>query len=164
MRKPSLATQILAVNALLIVATGMAAVAAARLSLQDVVGRRQSLVLVAGILGAVLVNSVVLRRRFAPLEKLINVMERIDLTRPGARAEVPDADSDDVVRLVQAFNRMLGRLEDERSRTAAAVLHGQASVRGSLATCTMSATRRSPACCCGCRPRFTTRPRRSAPS
>jgi two-component system sensor histidine kinase UhpB len=133
MRKPPLATQILAVNALLIVATGMAAIVAARLSLDDVVGRRQAFVLVAGILGAVLVNGIVLRRRFAPLEKLIDVMERIDLARPGVRADIPDADSEDVVRLVQAFNRMLGRIEDERSRTAAAVLQGQESERARVA-------------------------------
>jgi two-component system, NarL family, sensor histidine kinase UhpB len=133
MRKPPLATQILAVNALLILATGMAAIAAARLSLYDVVGRRQALVLVAGILCAVLVNGVVLRRRFAPLEQLIDVMERIDLARPGVRAEIPGADSADVLRLVQAFNRMLKRLEDERTRTAAAVLQGQESERARVA-------------------------------
>jgi two-component system sensor histidine kinase UhpB len=133
MRKPTLATQILAINALLIVATAAAAIAAARLSLDDVVGRRQALVLVAGILGMVLVNSVVLRRRFAPLEKLIDVMERIDLASPGQRADVPEADSEDVIRLVQAFNRMLGRLEDERTRTAAAVLQGQESERARVA-------------------------------
>jgi two-component system sensor histidine kinase UhpB len=133
MRKPPLATQILAINALLIVATGMAAIVAARLSLDDVVGRRQAFVLVAGILSAVLVNGVVLRRRFAPLERVIEVMERIDLARPGVRADVPGADSDDVVRLVQAFNRMLGRIEDERSRTAAAVLQGQESERARVA-------------------------------
>src|SRR3954465_3392191 len=133
MRKPTLATQILAINALLIVATAAAAIAAARLSLDDVMGRRQALVLVAGILGAVLVNSVVLRRRFAPLDKLIDVMERIDLTQPGQRADLPEADSEDVIRLVQAFNRMLGRLEDERTRTAAAVLQGQESERARVA-------------------------------
>src|SRR3954451_17313908 len=133
MRKPSLATQILAVNALLIAATGLAAVAATRLSVQDVLTRRQALVVVAGILGAVLVNGVVLRRRFGPLERLIDVMERIDLARPGVRAEVPEADSADVVRLVQAFNRMLARLEDERARTAAAVLQGQEGERARLA-------------------------------
>jgi two-component system sensor histidine kinase UhpB len=133
MRKPTLATQILAINALLIVSTAGAAIVAARLSLDDVVGRRQALVLVAGILGMVLVNSVVLRRRFAPLEKLIDVMERIDLAGPGQRADVPEADSEDVIRLVQAFNRMLGRLEDERTRTAAAVLQGQESERARVA-------------------------------
>ncbi|WP_051222226.1 sensor histidine kinase [Conexibacter woesei] len=133
MRKPTLATQILAINALLITATAAAAIVAARVSVDDVVGRRQALVLVAGILGMVLVNSVVLRRRFAPLDKLIDVMERIDLAAPGQRADVPEADSEDVVRLVEAFNRMLDRLEDERSRTAAAVLQGQESERARVA-------------------------------
>jgi two-component system sensor histidine kinase UhpB len=133
MRKPPLAAQILAVNALLIAGTGLAASVATRLSVEDAVGRRQALVLVAAILAAVLVNGVVLRRRFAPLDRLIDVMERIDLARPGVRAEVPDADSADVVRLVEAFNRMLRRLEDERSRTAAAVLQGQEAERARLA-------------------------------
>jgi two-component system sensor histidine kinase UhpB len=133
MRKPTLATQILAVNALLIAATGLAALVAGRLSLQDVAGQRQALVLVAGILGAVLVNGLVLRRRFAPLERLIDVMERIDLAEPGVRADIPGADSADVVRLLQAFNRMLGRLEAERARSAAAVLQGQEEERARLA-------------------------------
>jgi two-component system sensor histidine kinase UhpB len=133
MRKPNLATQILAVNALLITATTLAGIAASRLTLQSVVGQRQALVLVAGILSAVLVNGLVLRRRFAPLERLIDVMERIDLTEPGVRAEVLEADSSDVIRLHQAFNRMLVRLEDERVRTASAVLQGQESERARLA-------------------------------
>ena len=133
MRKPSLVTQILAVNALLITATGFAAVVAARLQVEDAADRRQMLVLAAGIFATVLVNGVVLRRRFAPLERLIDVMERIDLTIPGVRAEVPEADSADVVRLHQAFNRMLARLEDERSRTAASVLRAQEDERARLA-------------------------------
>jgi len=134
MRKPPLLAQILAVNALLIAATTLAGIAAARLSLEGVVGQRQAIVLVLGILCAVLVNGLVLRRRFRPLERLIDVMERIDLTRPGVRAEMPpDADSSDVVRLYRAFNRMLKRLEDERARTAAAVLQGQEAERARLA-------------------------------
>lgn len=134
MRKPPLAAQILAVNALLIATTTLAGIAAARASIDEVVGQRQSAVLIAGILSAVLVNGLVLRRRFAPLERLIDVMERIDLTRPGVRAAVPpDADSADVVRLYHAFNRMLVRLEDERARTTVAVLQGQEAERARLA-------------------------------
>jgi two-component system, NarL family, sensor histidine kinase UhpB len=133
MRKPSLATQILAVNALLITATGFAAVVAARLQVEDADDRRQMLVLAAGILATVLVNGLVLRRRFAPLERLIDVMERIDLAEPGTRAEVPEADSADVIRLHQAFNRMLARLEDERGRAAASVLRAQEDERARIA-------------------------------
>lgn len=133
MRKPSLATQILAVNALLITATGFAAVVVARLQVENATDRRQMLVLAAGILATVLVNGLVLRRRFAPLERLIDVMERIDLAEPGVRAEVPQADSADVVRLHHAFNRMLARLEDERARTAASVLRAQEDERARLA-------------------------------
>jgi two-component system sensor histidine kinase UhpB len=133
MRKPSLATQILTVNALLIAAATLAGIVASHVSLQSLVGQRQAGVLVVGILCAVLVNGLVLRRRFAPLERLIDVMERIDLAEPGVRAEVPEADSSDVVRLHQAFNRMLGRLEAERVKTASAVLQGQEGERARLA-------------------------------
>ena len=104
MRKPSLATQILAVNAAADRRHGgRGDRRRARCRSRTSCGRRQALVLVAGILAVVLVNGIVLRRRFAPLEKLIDVMERIDLARPGVRAEVPEADSDDVIRLVQAL-------------------------------------------------------------
>jgi two-component system sensor histidine kinase UhpB len=133
MRKPSLLTQILAVNALLITATVLSAIVASRLELGDVSDRRQALVLAAGILATVLVNGLVLRRRLAPLERLIEIMETVDLAEPGRRANVPEADSADVVRLHQAFNRMLGRLEDERARTASAVLRGQEEERTRLA-------------------------------
>jgi two-component system sensor histidine kinase UhpB len=133
MRKPALLTQILAVNALLISATVLTAIVAARLELGDVSERRQALVLVAGILATVLVNGLVLRRRLAPLERLIEVMETIDLSEPGRRANVPEADSADVVRLHQAFNRMLVRLEAERAQTASAVLRAQEEERARLA-------------------------------
>ena len=67
------------------------------------------------------------------LDKLINLMEDVDLSRPGLRADVTDADTSDVVRLCKAFNRMLARVEDERSRTGSAVLEGQEQERARLA-------------------------------
>ncbi|WP_205697519.1 sensor histidine kinase [Conexibacter sp. SYSU D00693] len=135
MRRTSLATQVLAVNAALITATVLAAAVVAQLDVTGAESRRQALVLVAAILSTVLVNGLVVRRRFAPLEHLIDVMERVDLgaARDGeVRAEV-DADSAEVARLTDAFNRMLGRLEDERARTAGAVLQGQEAERARLA-------------------------------
>src|SRR5690348_13140413 len=100
-----LSRQILAVNAVLITATVLAASVAARLRVEDAGSRRQSLILVAAILATVLVNGIVLRRRFAPLESLIDTMERVELSEPGVRAADAAADSEEVVRLHQAFNR-----------------------------------------------------------
>ena len=133
-RSRSLAAQILTVNALLIAATVLAAAVVARADLSAIESQRQALVLCAAILATVLVNGVVLRRRFAPLEQLIDVMERVDLGARGeVRATARGADSAEVERLNEAFNRMLARLEDERSRTAGAVLRGQEAERARLA-------------------------------
>src|SRR5438067_13518037 len=62
-----LSRQILAVNALLITTSVLAAMVVGRLRLDDVGSQRQGFVLVAAILATVLVNGLVLRRRFAPL-------------------------------------------------------------------------------------------------
>lgn len=132
-RSRSLAAQILTVNALLIAATVLAAAVVAR-DLGEDGSERQALVLCAAILATLLVNGLVVRRRFAPLEDLIDVMERVDLGSTGeVRATARAADSAEVVRLTEAFNRMLARLEDERSHTAGAVLRGQEAERARLA-------------------------------
>jgi two-component system, NarL family, sensor histidine kinase UhpB len=128
-----LSRQILAVNALLITATVLAASVVARARVEDVGSPRQSLVLVAAILATVLVNGLVLRRRFAPLESIIGTMERVELSEPGVRSAVPSADSEEVVRLHQAFNRMLDRLELERRQSSEAVLRAQEAERARLA-------------------------------
>lgn len=133
-KQPSLYAQVLAVNAALIAATVLAALAAASLDASIFEQRNQMLVLVAGILATVLVNGLVLRRRFGPLEEIIETMERVDLAQPGAvRAGLHRTDSADVTRLASAFNRMLDRLEAERSRTASAVLRAQETERARLA-------------------------------
>lgn len=132
MRKPSLITQILAVNALLLCAAVPAAIAASQLD-TTYGAPDQMLLIIAAILATVLVNGIVIRRRLWPLERLIGVMEKIDLQRPGARVEIPEAETSEVVRLHDAFNRMLTRLEDERAATGAAVLNAQEDERARIA-------------------------------
>jgi two-component system sensor histidine kinase UhpB len=128
-----LSSQILAVNAVLITATVFAASVVGRLHVDDAGSQRQSLVLVAAILATVLVNGVVLRRRFAPLESIIDTMERVELSEPGVRSATVSADSQEVVRLHHAFNRMLDRLEDERRQSSESVLRAQEAERARLA-------------------------------
>jgi two-component system, NarL family, sensor histidine kinase UhpB len=128
-----LSRQILAVNAVLITATVLAASVVGRLHVEDAGSRRQSLVLIAAILATVLVNGIVLRRRFAPLESIIDTMERVELSEPGVRSAGPSADSEEVVRLHHAFNRMLDRLELERRQSSEAVLRAQEAERARLA-------------------------------
>jgi two-component system sensor histidine kinase UhpB len=116
-----LSRQILAVNAVLITATVLAASVVARQGFEEAGNTRQSFVLAAAILATVLVNGMVLRRRFAPLESIIDTMERVELSEPGVRSAGISADSEEVVRLHHAFNRMLDRLELERRQSSEAV-------------------------------------------
>ncbi|MDX6719789.1 MAG: two-component system, NarL family, sensor histidine kinase UhpB [Solirubrobacteraceae bacterium] len=134
MRRTSLLTQVLTVNTVVIVATVIAAITVgARLNGHDPAGPRSLLVLAAAILVTILANNFVLRRRFAPLESLTRIMERVDLAVPGTRAQPFDDESADVARLRDTFNVMLARLETERVAAASAVLRAQESERARLA-------------------------------
>ncbi len=132
MRKPSLLTQVLLINSLLV---AVVAVGATTLAINPHGGAVEGggLVLALGVLLTVLANSFLLRRRFAPLERLIATMEQVDLAAPGVRAAGRRLDSSDVVRLNAAFNRMLERLEAERRAAASGVLRAQEQERHRLA-------------------------------
>ena len=132
MRRPALVTQLLAINSILIALTVLATTAAQRLDISAAAERRQYLVIIAGILATVLVNGLVLRRRLAPLQAIIETMEHVDLSVGGLRAD-GDADTEEVARLHAAFNRMMDRLEHERFEAADAVLAAQEDERARLA-------------------------------
>jgi two-component system sensor histidine kinase UhpB len=92
-----------------------------------------ALTLVAAVLA---VNLIVQRRRFAPLEKLIEEMEKVDLSRPGPL--LPDSidgigETEEVERIELAFLRMMQRLEAERRRAGSAALQAQEEERARVA-------------------------------
>jgi two-component system sensor histidine kinase UhpB len=132
MKRPALLTQVLTVNALLITATVFAASLVA-LHSAPVIERKHLLVLVAALMAMVLLNGWLLRRRFAPLEELIEAMERVDFAGRDTRERIPTANVEEVARLHRAFDTMLARLETERARTANAVLQAQEGERARLA-------------------------------
>ena len=77
-----------------------------------------------------------LRRRFNPLENLIDEMEKVDLSQPGANLPPGidgKADSEEVERLELAFLRMMRRLEAERRRSSSAALRAQEEERARVA-------------------------------
>jgi two-component system sensor histidine kinase UhpB len=87
------------------------------------------------IVGAT-VNAILLRRRFAPLEDLIDEMEKVDLARPGPL--LPSSidgvgETEEVERLELAFLRMMRRLEAERRRAGTAALQAQEEERARVA-------------------------------
>jgi two-component system sensor histidine kinase UhpB len=132
MKRRPIFTEVLILNAVL---AGIAAAGAALLAGWDRPGRL--LLLGAGTAAlAFLVNSAVLRRRFVPLENLIDEMEKVDLSQPGANLPPGidgKADSEEVERLELAFLRMMKRLEAERRRSSSAALRAQEEERARVA-------------------------------
>jgi two-component system, NarL family, sensor histidine kinase UhpB len=132
-KRPALLTQVLAVNALLIAATVLAATVTVHLDPGTVADHRRLGLLVVAVLATVLGNGLVLRRRFAPLEQLIAAMESVDFSARRTAVPVPKGEVQEVARLRQAYERMLERVEMERARTASAVLQAQESERARVA-------------------------------
>jgi two-component system sensor histidine kinase UhpB len=76
------------------------------------------------------------RRRLAPLEQLVEEMEKVDLSRPGPL--LPDSidgigETEEVERIELAFLRMIRRLEAERRRAGSAALRAQEEERARVA-------------------------------
>ena len=69
--------------------------------------------LVGGLTVMVVVNSLLMRRAFAPLTRLARLMQSVDPLRPGQRLQL-SAPASEVTILAGAFNDMLDRLESER--------------------------------------------------
>src|SRR5689334_3417960 len=85
----------------------------------------------AGLAVTLAVNAFLLRHAFAPLGRLVQRMETVDLLRPGQRLQV-DRD-DEIGSLLETFNRMLERLEGERQESGRRVLAAQEAERTSIA-------------------------------
>jgi two-component system sensor histidine kinase UhpB len=91
----------------------------------------QALIVVAGFVLTVAANALLLRRALAPLARLAERMEMVDLLRPGQRLQVRRGD--EIGRVVGAFNRMLDRLEGERRQSGRRVLAAQEAERVGIA-------------------------------
>ncbi len=134
MRRRALFSQVVAVNVALICAAALATGLLVGLDL-DETEKVLVVIGVAAVLG-LLANLVLLRARFTPLERLIEDMEKVDLSRP--RANVPSSidgkgGTAEVERIELAYLRMLRRLEAERRRTSSAALRAQEEERTRVA-------------------------------
>jgi two-component system sensor histidine kinase UhpB len=136
MRRKNLLTQVLVTNLVLMVTAVLAATVAANGSLDPQVNETSGLVLGVAVALAILMNVSMIQRRFRPLERLVDEMERADLTRPGANLRAApngSAGPEEVERLHGAFRHMLERLEAERRRTSSAALAAQEEERARVA-------------------------------
>lgn len=130
-RHDSLIGQITAANVVLVTLTLVAAVLVGGLD-HSADDRLQLLVLALVIVLTFCVNLWMLQRRFAPLEHLIDQIERID---PSERStfELAGDPVEEIDRLAQSFRLLLQRVDDERRRSGKLVLRGQEEERRRVA-------------------------------
>src|SRR2546423_9110833 len=111
----SLAGQVVAANVLMVVATLFAASAMTHLNLRIQDQRLQFALLALSILLVLLVNMLMLRRRFSPLDRLIERVEAVDPAE-AVDFEAPEDAVEEVDRLAAPLTRLVPRLEAERQR------------------------------------------------
>ena len=96
------------------------------------VTRSEWIVLAAGTAAVIVVNLLLLRRVFGPLERLERVMSRIDPYEPGRRIREGRGDRE-IASVSRAFNAMLDRLERERTDGRRRTMRAQEAERGRVA-------------------------------
>src|SRR3954469_441633 len=131
--RSTLLTQVLAVNAVLVAVTALISALFTSAHISDAAGTPQILTLAVGVLAVILLNSLLLRHRLEPLERLAATMDAVDLANPGMRAEPHRGGAREVQRLTSGFNTMLDRLEEERRAAGRAVLRAQEAERQRIA-------------------------------
>ena len=82
----------------------------------------EAVVLSAGLAVILAANLLLLRPAFASLDRLVQRMHTVDLLRPGQR--LSEGGGVEVAELVQGFNEMLVRLEEERRESGRRALGG----------------------------------------
>ena len=87
----------------------------------------EALILSAGLVVVLAANLLLLRPAFASLDRLVQRMHTVDLLRPGQR--LPEEGGVEVAELVQGFNDMLARLEEERRESGRRALAAQEAER-----------------------------------
>ena len=133
MRRSTLLTQVLAVNGVLVGITALVAAVVARDRLPALADADGLLVLALTVSSAILLNSLLLRARLEPMDRLVQTMSKVDLARPGTRATTPRRAAKEVQELAETFNRMLDRLEAERREAGRAELRAQEQERSRIA-------------------------------
>ncbi len=114
----------------LAIAAGVLALSPASVSSRPSSG--QALGLFVALLVIVFVNLILIRRAVRPVERLTELMARIDPLEPGQRAPTGGG-SAETAQLAEVFNAMLERLETERRDSAARMLSAQERERVRLA-------------------------------
>jgi two-component system sensor histidine kinase UhpB len=132
-RRGTLIGQTILVNVFLVTAVLFGATSAANLNLRIQGERWQFALLAMAIMLALLANIMMLRRRFSPLEQLIDRLERIDPAHGVSFDQPALGEMEEVDRLSATFKRLLERIESERRRSGRLVLRAQEEERKRVA-------------------------------
>jgi two-component system sensor histidine kinase UhpB len=132
-RRGTLIGQTILVNIFLVTAVLFGATSAANLNLRISSQRLEFALLAMAIMLALLANIMMLRRRFSPLEELIDRLERIDPAHGVSFDQPASGSMEEVDRLSTTFKRLLERIESERRRSGRLVLRAQEEERKRVA-------------------------------
>jgi len=127
----SLFWQVFLINAVLLVAAA-ATLALTPVTINSPVSEPQAIGICVGLVAMLVVDYLLLRRSFRPLESVSASMREADLLRPGRR--VPEMGSSEVATVVRSYNRMLDRLEAERRESGRRAIEAQEGERARIAT------------------------------
>ena len=105
------AWRIFAVNTVILIAAALA-LAFSPATVSFPIALTEGIVLTVGLVAILMVNLLLVRHAFAPLERLTRLMRSVDLLSPGQRVAVTGPE--EVRELGAVFNQMLDRLEAER--------------------------------------------------
>ncbi len=131
-RENSLAGQVVAANVVLVTLTLFGASLAAGLDITIEDQRWQFLVLALAVVLTLCVNLWMLKRRFGPLDQLIDSVESVDPSQPSSFA-LRGEPVTEIDRLARSFKRLLQRIEAERTRAGQLVFRAQEEERRRLA-------------------------------
>ena len=122
--------RVFAANATILIA-GTIVLALAPGPLHKHPGAADLVTLIIGLLLMLVVNGLLLRRLFLPLEQLVERMDSADVLRSGQH--LPVVSSAEIRTLERTFNNMLDRLAEERREAGAYALQAQEEERQRLA-------------------------------
>jgi two-component system, NarL family, sensor histidine kinase UhpB len=123
-RRPSLVLRVFLGNAA-VLALVLLLLAVTPITISAPIALEQLLFLVAGFVAMLAMDLFLLRWLLLPLRRLTALTASIDPNRPGRRLTGVEPRAWEVAALVDAFNRMLDRLETERRESARAALAAQ---------------------------------------
>ena len=131
-RGPSLFWRVFATNAA-VLAVACLLLLLAPVTVSNPVAAGEAVVVLFGLCVMLLVDLWLVRRALAPVERLADAMDAVDLLKPATRPLVLQTPDSEVARLAHAFDTMLRRLESERRAAAGHTMQAQEDERRHVA-------------------------------